>query len=160
MLQEIEIGNHVDKRCKEYCRRYTKKFGQKLPKCKFKGNKSIIQDLIRKIHIDDWNPICIIKSFFYPTFHSNNTTLSSLVYSSNSANQIFTYHPSKAELNLKNPGTLALSSKKRGNSLPSQVLWSIAATAWQHYPICLNVRFWKSPLMALIRPGKPLKLYL
>ena len=53
MLQEIEIGNHVDKRCKEYCRRYTKKFGQKLPKCKFKGNKSIIQDLIRKIHIDD-----------------------------------------------------------------------------------------------------------
>ena len=53
MLQEIEIGNHVDKRCKEYCRRYTKKFGQKLPKCKFQGNKSIIQDLMRKIHIDD-----------------------------------------------------------------------------------------------------------
>ena len=52
MLQDIEKGNHNDKACQEYCRRYKEIFGQNLPNCRFKGNKSKIQDLIRKVHID------------------------------------------------------------------------------------------------------------
>ena len=52
MLQDIEKGNHDDKECEKYCKWYKDQFGQKLPKCQFKGNKSKIQDLIRKVHID------------------------------------------------------------------------------------------------------------
>ena len=52
MLQDIEKGNHDDEKCKEYCNDYKGKFGQELPNCQFKGNKSKIQDLIRKVHID------------------------------------------------------------------------------------------------------------
>ena len=81
MLQDIEKGNHDDKKCEEYCEQYERKFGQKpeywsaalrsgaprgrsagrsatpifqqkLPNCQFKGNKSKIQGLIRKVHID------------------------------------------------------------------------------------------------------------
>ena len=52
MLQDIEKGNHDDKECEEYCRKYKDKFGQDLPECQFKGNKSKIQNLLQKIYID------------------------------------------------------------------------------------------------------------
>ena len=52
MLQDIEKGNHDDKECKDDCRRYKRDFDQELPDCQFKGNKSKIQNLIRKVHID------------------------------------------------------------------------------------------------------------
>ena len=51
-LQEIEKGFHDDKVCEYYCQRYKRDFGQELPDCQFKGNKSKIQSLIRKVHID------------------------------------------------------------------------------------------------------------
>ena len=38
--------------CKKYCKKYKRYFGQELPACQFKGNKSKIQSLIRKVHID------------------------------------------------------------------------------------------------------------
>ena len=38
--------------CKEYCQSYKIVFDQELPACQFKGNKSKIQSLIRKVHID------------------------------------------------------------------------------------------------------------
>ena len=47
----MENGNHDDKKCEEYCKRYKRYFGQELPDCQFKGNKSKIQNLIRKVHI-------------------------------------------------------------------------------------------------------------
>ena len=53
MLQDIEKGNHNDKTCEEYCKRYTERFGQKIPDCQFKGNKSKIQNLLRKVHIHE-----------------------------------------------------------------------------------------------------------
>ena len=52
MLHDIEKGNHDDKECEEYCRKYKARFGQELPDCQFKGNKSKIQNLIRKVKID------------------------------------------------------------------------------------------------------------
>ena len=52
MLQDIEKGNHDDKKCEEYRKEYKDQFGQKLPKCKFKGNKSKIQNLLRKVLVD------------------------------------------------------------------------------------------------------------
>ena len=51
-LQDIEKGFHNDEDCEEYCKRYKDRFGQKLPDCQFKGNKSKIQNLIRKVHVD------------------------------------------------------------------------------------------------------------
>ena len=51
-LQDIEKGNHDDKACEKYCNAYKDNFGQELPDCEFKGNKSKIQSLIRKVHID------------------------------------------------------------------------------------------------------------
>ena len=51
-LQDIEKGIHDDKYCEDYCQEYKKEFGQELPDCQFKGNKSKIQNLIRKVHID------------------------------------------------------------------------------------------------------------
>ena len=39
-------------RCEEYCGKYKDIFGQGLPDCQFKGNKSKIQNLLRKVHID------------------------------------------------------------------------------------------------------------
>ena len=51
MLQHIEKGNHDDKECEKYRIRYKEEFGQELPDCQFKGNKSKIQNLIRKVHI-------------------------------------------------------------------------------------------------------------
>ena len=53
MLQDIEKGNHDDKAYEEYCNDYKRHFGQELPDCQFKGNKSKIQNLIRKVHIDE-----------------------------------------------------------------------------------------------------------
>ena len=50
-MQDIEKGNHDYNACKDYCQRYKDKFGQELPDCQFKGNKSKIQDLIRKVHV-------------------------------------------------------------------------------------------------------------
>ena len=52
MLQDIEQGNHDDYICEKYCRKYKRKFGQELPDCEFKGNKSKIKNLLQKIHID------------------------------------------------------------------------------------------------------------
>ena len=52
LLQDIEKGKHNDKECEEYCRKYKIDFGQELPDCQFKGNKSKIQNLIRKVHVD------------------------------------------------------------------------------------------------------------
>ena len=48
----MEKGNHDDKKCEEYCKRYKRGFGQELPDCQFKGNKSKIQNLIRKVIIN------------------------------------------------------------------------------------------------------------
>ena len=45
-------GIHDDKECEEYCQKYKRDFGQELPDCQFKGNKSKIQSLIRKVHVD------------------------------------------------------------------------------------------------------------
>ena len=58
------MGIHNDQECEEYCEEYIDWFGkwfdedykniidQKLPFCQFKGNKSKIQNLIRKVQID------------------------------------------------------------------------------------------------------------
>ena len=51
-LQDIEKGNHDDKKCKEYCKDYRERFGQELLECQFKGNKSKIKNLIRKVQIN------------------------------------------------------------------------------------------------------------
>ena len=50
-LQDIEKGNHDDEACEEYCDEYEEEFSQELADCQFKGNKSKIQKLIRKVHI-------------------------------------------------------------------------------------------------------------
>ena len=52
MLQDIEKGNHDDFWCVKYCQKYKDRFGQELPDCQFKGNKSKIQNLLRKVHVD------------------------------------------------------------------------------------------------------------
>lgn len=52
MLQDIEKGTHYDKGCENYCKRYKDRFGQELPDCQYKGNKSEIQKLIKKVHVD------------------------------------------------------------------------------------------------------------
>ena len=46
-------GKHDNEACEAYCQDYKAEFGQKLPDCEFKGNKSKIQKLIRKVHIDE-----------------------------------------------------------------------------------------------------------
>ena len=51
-LQDIEKGHHDDEGCEEYRKDYKKSFGRKLPDCEYRGKKSKIQKLIRKIHID------------------------------------------------------------------------------------------------------------
>ena len=38
--------------CEQYCIWYKDEIGQELPACQFKGNKSKIQKLIQKVHID------------------------------------------------------------------------------------------------------------
>ena len=53
MLQDIEKGNHDDKKCEEYRKEYKDRFGQELPECQFKGNKSKIQNLVQKVQIDE-----------------------------------------------------------------------------------------------------------
>ena len=52
-LHDIEKGNHDDEACRKYFKKYQERIGQKLPECQFKGNKSKIQKLIRKVHIDE-----------------------------------------------------------------------------------------------------------
>ena len=52
LLQDIEKGNHDDKECDRYCKTYKDNFDQELPDCEFKGDKSKIQNLVKKIHID------------------------------------------------------------------------------------------------------------
>ena len=43
----------LTKHCKIYrYKRYKDTFGQELPDCQFKGNKSKIQKLIKKVHVD------------------------------------------------------------------------------------------------------------
>ena len=53
LLQEIEKGNHDNEACEEYCQKYKVRFKQELPDCQFKGNKSKIQKLIKKVHINE-----------------------------------------------------------------------------------------------------------
>ena len=58
-------GYHDDKECKQYCKKYEDKFGQKLPDCQFKDNQSKIQNLIRKVNParnwinEKYEPLCI-----------------------------------------------------------------------------------------------------
>ena len=52
LLQDIDEGKHDDAECEGYCRNYKMMFGQELPECQFKENKSRIQSLIRKVKID------------------------------------------------------------------------------------------------------------
>ena len=40
--------------CEQYCIWYKDEIGQELPACQFKGNKSKIQKLIRKIKLKDY----------------------------------------------------------------------------------------------------------
>ena len=63
-LQEIEKGFHDDKECKEYYKGYKDRFGQELPDCQFKGNKSKIQNLIRKVHIDADGILTEVQNFW------------------------------------------------------------------------------------------------
>ena len=51
-LQDIEKGIHDYKECEKCYGRYKDDFGQELPDCQFKANKSKIQSLIRKVHVD------------------------------------------------------------------------------------------------------------
>ena len=51
-MQDIHKGNHDDKGCDKYCNKYKDWLGQELPDCQFKGNKSEIRKLIRKVRID------------------------------------------------------------------------------------------------------------
>ena len=51
-LQDIEKGKHDDEKCEEYHREYREQFGKDLEDCEYKGNKSKIQNLMRKIKID------------------------------------------------------------------------------------------------------------
>ena len=60
MLQDIEIGNHKYG-CYEYCRNYTRYFGQELPNCQF--NKFKIQNLIKKVHIDNDGSVTEVNFF-------------------------------------------------------------------------------------------------
>ena len=53
LLQDIEKGKHDNEECEKYCQGYKDTFEQKLPDCEFKGNKLKIQQLIRKVHIDE-----------------------------------------------------------------------------------------------------------
>ena len=53
LLQDIEKGKHDNEVCERYCQKYKDRFKQELPECEFKGNKSKIQKLIRKVHIDE-----------------------------------------------------------------------------------------------------------
>ena len=52
-LQDIEKGHHDDKECEKYHQYYKMDFEQNLPDCEYKGNKSKIQKLIRKVQIDE-----------------------------------------------------------------------------------------------------------
>ena len=38
--------------CETYCQRYNNIFGHEHPRCQFKGQKSQIQNLIRKVKVD------------------------------------------------------------------------------------------------------------
>ena len=51
-LQDIEKGIHDDEECERYHKKYKTRFDQELPDCEYKGNKSKIQKLLRKVEID------------------------------------------------------------------------------------------------------------
>ena len=51
ILQEIEKGNHNDNLCECYRNKYRNRYGQELPDCEYKGNKSKVRNLIRKVHV-------------------------------------------------------------------------------------------------------------
>ena len=61
MLHDIEEGKHDDEECEEYCQKYKRWFGQELPNCQFKGQKSQIQSLLRKVKIDADGSVTEIK---------------------------------------------------------------------------------------------------
>ena len=60
-MQDIEEGKHDNEVCEEYCQTYKKWFGQELPECQFKGNKSKIQKLMRKVQINADGTVTEIK---------------------------------------------------------------------------------------------------
>merc|ERR1712150_64151 len=62
-LQYIEKGFHDDKGCKEHYKGYKRIFGQELP-CQFKGNKSKIRNLIRKVHINADGSVNLTMDYF------------------------------------------------------------------------------------------------
>ena len=45
-------GLHDDEECERYRKKYKDRFEQELPDCEYKGNKSKIQKLIQRVHID------------------------------------------------------------------------------------------------------------
>ena len=51
-LEEISLGFHDDENCIDFELEYANEVGQELPVCQFKANKSKIQSLIRKVHVD------------------------------------------------------------------------------------------------------------
>ena len=51
-LANIENGIHYDDECDSYCKRFEDRFDQVLPECRFKGNRSKIQGLITKVHVN------------------------------------------------------------------------------------------------------------
>ena len=53
ILQDIDKGTHNDKLCECYRNKYQNRYGQELPDDEFKGNKSKIQNLIRKVHVTE-----------------------------------------------------------------------------------------------------------
>ena len=67
-MQDIEKGNHDDEACEEYCQKYKEEFGQELPDCQFKGNKSKIKNLLRKLYIDSGGNVSEVQFSDETTF--------------------------------------------------------------------------------------------
>ena len=63
-LLDIVKGFHDDKRCEKYCRKYKNWFDQELPDCQFKGNKSKIRSLIRKLHFNADGSVNLTVDYF------------------------------------------------------------------------------------------------
>ena len=61
ILQDIEKGNHDDIKCEEYLQYYKGWFRQELPDCQFRGNKSKIQNLLQKVHIDTDGSVNVVQ---------------------------------------------------------------------------------------------------
>ena len=71
LLQDIEKGKHDNEACEKYCQKYKDTFHQKLPDCEYKGNKLKIQQLIRKVHIDENGSVTEVQ-FVKETSHDED----------------------------------------------------------------------------------------